>query len=91
MGLLYAKHRGEHWAPESGACLYCGGDAYQALPAVYWYGDGQAIILHGDCARKLGVHLIADSREAELSRGQPWRSRAIQIVRSILTKEESRQ
>lgn len=68
-------------------CADCGGQVDP--PAVTWWAS-QWLILHANCARALGGHLIADSRECELASAQAphWRRRAIAAVRHRLKTEE---
>lgn len=69
-------------------CWYCDTVISPEHPAVAWAGPGEAILLHGPCARSLGSHLIADSRECELADGADarWRSRAARAAVSALTR-----
>ena len=90
MSTLLPCERGAWYAPKSDACLYC----HEAIPAdqvaVHWSG-AEDIILHPDCAARLGCHLIADSREAQLASGeQPWARRAAFALRSALQRQEVR-
>jgi hypothetical protein len=95
MGLLYADQLGEWWAADiDDTCFFCGEAIMPALghlPAVYWQGASAPIALHGGCARKLGAHLIADAREAELASAvQPWPRRTARVLREALTAAEMR-
>jgi hypothetical protein len=72
---------------DSFECFFCG--VQVTLPCVVWHGNF-LVVFHPACARSLGAHLIADSREAELA-GDPqphWRRRAIGTMRYRLIKEE---
>jgi hypothetical protein len=56
---------------------------------VTWMGTPDAIVLHPVCAEKLGVHLIKDSREAEIAGGTAnWTRRGIRAVRAGLVAQE---
>jgi hypothetical protein len=90
MSALHPADRSQWWAPSETTCLYC----LELVPpdgvAVNWCG-AQHIILHPDCAARLGCHLIADSREAQLASGwKPWTKRAAVALRSALQAEEVR-
>lgn len=77
------------WLPAAPDCFLCGEDTSRR-PAVYWHGYPGVIVLCPPCAERLGVHLIADSREAALMGGSAsfWRTRALRAVRERLTHEE---
>jgi hypothetical protein len=90
MSVVLPAERGAWWAV-AGPCRYCG-EPIGDEPAVMWSTDGDGgVILHGGCARALGTHLIADSRECELAAGRhPWTRRAARALRSaLLTGERS--
>jgi hypothetical protein len=74
----------------SWACDLCG-DFVDVVeyPAVMWQGD-RVLLFHTGCASRLGVHLIADAREAELASSHEgrWRNRLIAAVRHRLVAEE---
>ena len=52
--------------PKPACCFYCG----TVLPAivVYWRSNSSAdgIAMHGDCARRLGGHLVSDADKLAL-------------------------
>jgi hypothetical protein len=50
-------------------CFICGKDVNRSFPVVGWSGYDDLILLHPECAERLGAHLIADAREAELAAG----------------------
>ena len=67
-------------------CTNCGEPI--TLPAVHWE-CARPLLLHTACARSIGVHLIADSREAELASGVPhWTRRAVRATRGALLVQE---
>lgn len=88
MSIVTPAERGEAWAPK-GPCLTCGEEIPADRPAVMWAG-AQDVILHAECARKLGVHLICDSREAELAGGGHWWKRTLRALKSALVIQENR-
>ena len=72
MTLVMPTDRGESWCPQIQTCWYCDESLPRNVVAAIWYTAPSAILLHPSCSRRLGVHLIGDSREAELvSRRQP--------------------
>jgi hypothetical protein len=90
MSVVHRSERLEAWAPQHNACFYCDGAVSPDRPAVEWVGH-EPIILHADCAPKLGAHLIGDAREATLGGGEPhWTRRAIRAVRDALVAQEVR-
>ncbi len=88
MCVVHREDWREHWAPKDRMCFYCA--QYVDAPAVYWVGASD-LLLHRDCAAELGVHLIADSREAQLAGGEsPWAGRAAKAAGSALRAQEAR-
>ena len=84
MSALLPDDRGQWWAPASLWCFYCLEHVPPSEPSVMWAGT-KTILLHLDCARKLGAHLIGDAREAEFASGaQPWARRAARAAGSAL-------
>lgn len=68
-------------------CWECDTYAQAGEPLVIRVTSPGVIVLHADCARRLGTHLIADSREAELASGEsPWRQRATRAACASLAK-----
>jgi hypothetical protein len=61
-----------------------------APPAVFWCGLDM-LFWHPRCAARLGAHLIADAREADLAAAAPsqWRHRLVTAVRHRLEREEA--
>lgn len=90
MSVLYPAEVDEWWidTPTPWACIECS-DAI-APPLVYWQTSDRTLLLHADCAARLGPHLIADAREAALAAHPEahWRRRAIATVRHRLDVEE---
>lgn len=91
MSVLYAADVGEVFNFEtSWACDACGDFVdLVAQPGVFWQGE-RPLLFHTLCASRLGAHLIADAREAELagdSEGR-WRNRLIAAVRHRFAMEE---
>jgi len=68
----------------------CGIDVPKDAIATYWAGQsGTTILLHIECAERLGRELIGDAREANLARGDNiWGDRAVSLVRDRLKREE---
>ena len=90
MSIVLASERAEHWVPRDRICFYCGSQVPDDGPLVIWVDNG-SLLLHPDCARRLGTHLICDSREAELASGrQPWTRRAGRVLRAAAMAEEVR-
>lgn len=77
MGVLYPQDRSEWWAPRQTECFYCREEIDG--PAVFWKA-GEDLVLHPDCAQQLAVHLIADSREAQLAGVPDFANRVRQLV-----------
>lgn len=88
MSIVTPDERGEWWCPKE-PCLTCGQEIPADQPAVMWAGATD-VILHVECARQLGVHLICDSREAELAGGGHWWRRALRALRASLVAQEGR-
>jgi hypothetical protein len=62
------------WFVTDEACFFCA-SPLGSERLVHWEG-ASGITLHPACAAKLGRHLIADAREAEMSSGAgKWRQR----------------
>jgi len=77
--------------PLSGRCSHCGEPRDEAVPIVWWTADGGVLVLHPRCAERLGVHLIQDSREAELAHGGgQWSRRAARAAGHALRQAEAR-
>jgi hypothetical protein len=74
---------------EGEECFRCAGSV-RNQPFVVWVGHpGRAIVLHADCARRVGCHLIQDSREAEIATGgKAWTARGVRAVRAGLLAQE---
>jgi hypothetical protein len=90
MSALFPSDRGRYWTPPTDACFFCSTDVGDQDAAVMWAGH-QEILLHPDCATRLGTHLITDSREAQLGSGfHPWSRRAARLVRETLVSQEGR-
>ena len=73
--------------PTPWSCVECGEPV--TPPCVHWQG-ARTLLLHPQCATRVGVHLISDAREATLA-GNPephWRERDIATVRYRLGREE---
>jgi hypothetical protein len=69
-------------------CWYCG-QPLGPEPVVLWRGTDGLLTLHGHCARALGAHLVADSREAELASGRPpWTRRVARAAGAALRAHE---
>lgn len=74
-------------AATTALCSECG-DALAGV-AVLWHAAAGELHLHAECAQRLGVHFIADAREARLSSGQPpWARRAAQAAGRALRAQE---
>jgi hypothetical protein len=69
------------------ACLECARPVIP--PFVCWRGT-KLLLLHAECAARIGAHLIADAREAQLAADPAahWRRRAVATVRQRLQAEE---
>lgn len=66
MSIVVPSDQGAWW-DASGACFYCGDGRPKDGITVMWSGrNGVDVWLHIRCAERLGMHLIADSREADL-------------------------
>jgi hypothetical protein len=93
MSVLLPEERGRQpWASSDLTCFRCDEPVELDGVAVVWMGT-DVISLHPACARQLGAHLIADSREAELagSTGQGhWQRRGARALRSALMTAEMR-
>ena len=88
--VLPPELRDEFWIPSNRLCTYCGELVPSATTAVFWLAD-PPILLHRDCARTLGTHLIMDSREAQLASGDhPWPRKAARVLRAALVAAETR-
>ena len=88
MSVLYGREAGI--GPAVWQCSECGRRIRRTAP-VYWFGALVELLLHPACATRLGVHLIADAREATLA-GNPqphWRQRSVAVVRHRLLAEEA--
>ena len=84
MNVALPDDRASWWCPV-GPCFTCGADVPSDGPAVIWAGLHGELILHRECAVKLGAHLIGDAREAELASGaQPWARRVARAAGSAL-------
>jgi hypothetical protein len=93
MSILYPNERERREYHELGACHYCGEPAPVQDVAVFWQCIGAELLLHTACARDLGAHLIADSREAQLASGAPhsWHRRAARAALEPLYRREREQ
>ena len=61
-------------------CWHCD-EPTAGAPLVLWVGQGELLVLHGDCAERLGTHLIGDARELRLATGGPtWARRAARLA-----------
>src|ERR671916_740130 len=60
--IVSPDERHEFWVPQDGHCYCCGEVILPDHLAVFWSGYSGSILLHGDCARNLGTHLIAEIR-----------------------------
>ena len=90
MSALLPSDRGAWHAPLTAECFYCNEPVSRDQAAVNWQG-AEHIILHPDCAQRLGCNLIMDSREARLASGEePWLRRAIRAIREALVAQEVR-
>lgn len=90
MSVLYSANGGATWLDWEGdwTCSECGSEVRP--PAVYWHGE-KLLLFHPECAGRLGQHLIADAREAQLA-GDPaphWRRRAAATLKHRLSIEET--
>jgi len=76
MAVLLPHERGEWWAPPRCQCWLCGD--VPPGPVVFWTaGADEFLVLCPAHAAYLGLHLIADAREATLATGGPqWEPRA---------------
>jgi hypothetical protein len=93
MGVLLAEDRTQWWAAErDGTCCFrCGESLDDASATVFWRGCGGWLELHGPCASRLGMHLIADAREAQPSSGdRVWVTRATRVLAVGLRRQEQR-
>jgi len=69
-------------------CFLCAEPLNQGV-CVTWMGTPDAITLHPGCAETLGLHLIKDSREAEIASGSVnWMRRGVRAVRAALLTQE---
>ncbi len=88
MSVVLPADAGAFWWPAERTCHYCHGPVEP--PAVSWQ-LADPVLLHRECATRLGCHLIADSREAELAAGDgPWRRRAARAAGAALAAREAR-
>lgn len=86
--ILLPSQRSEHWSPRDLTCRYCSTELGRDEIGVLWVEE-QDLLFHPTCARSLGVHLIADSREAELARGEhPWSRRAARAAGAAMKTAE---
>ena len=70
------------------ACWFCD-QGLDGGGAVVWCSRGELLVLHGACAQRLGVHLIADARSLELATGGPtWARRAARLAGHGLRQAE---
>lgn len=84
MSIIFPADRREHWAPIERTCQFCSEVVSTGEVGVFWVGD-PLLLLHPPCARSLGTHLIADSREAQLAGGtSPWTERAARVARQAM-------
>ena len=90
MSIVLPDEVAGHWVPKERTCFYCGEVVAADTIGVIWVDNG-SLLLHPACARSLGTHFIADSREAELASGrQPWTRRAGRALRAATVAEEAR-
>jgi hypothetical protein len=91
--------RHEEWWPDGAVkCFLCGDEfRLDRRPAVAWHGwhhhaERLTIVLHAECARSLGTHLIADGSLALVAGGGPdwWTRRARPLIAAALAAEEQR-
>jgi len=89
MIIVLPDQRSEWWAPTGSRCFSCREPAESGF-FVCWIGvDGDTMLLHPRCAARLGTHLIADSREADLAGGRhPWDRRSEQAFLASLRNRE---
>lgn len=100
MSIVVPSDRGSWWCAK-GPCFYCKTDIATDQVMVMWAGvgfveyeehegdQGVDIALHIDCAERLGMHLIGDSREARLSAGEGvWKTRAGTLRKFQLERQE---
>ena len=87
MSVIYPHQRGEWWAPQAPDCYLCG-DTVPGEPAVMWAGIGERLLLHRSCAGELGMHLIADAREADLATRPGWARRAARAAGWAMRAQE---
>jgi hypothetical protein len=74
-----------------GCCSHCGEPRDDTIPVVWWTASGDVLLLHADCAVKLGTHLVSDAREARLAGGKgPWARRAARAAGHALKLSEAR-
>jgi hypothetical protein len=86
--VVLPHERREPWCPQDSVCWYCGDEVAADRPAVLWVGE-TSILLHPDCARSLGDHLIGDARECKLATGQhPWGRRAARAAGNAMRAQE---
>lgn len=83
--IVVPADRGEWWSPDE-PCLLCSQPVPTDQPAVMWAGH-RNVIFHVECARKMGVHLISDAREAEMATGS-GSHRALRALRASLSAQE---
>ena len=89
MTVVHPAERAEWWAAPGKPCFYCHNDIPTETPAVEWAGQ-EHILLHPECADKLGVHLIGDAREARLSGGDRlWTRRVARAARAAMIAQEA--
>lgn len=85
--ILLPPERSEWWAPQGLTCFTCGRDAGPDEVLVSWIGPEHNIVLHAGCAERLGVALIADSREALLA-GARWENRATRVAVHAISRRQ---
>lgn len=79
------------WWDAAGACFYCGKERPADGVTVLWAGlDETKMWLHIRCAERLGTHLIADAREADLAEAKTavWERRSERIKKAKLERQE---
>jgi hypothetical protein len=90
MSIVTPDEVAAHWVPKERWCDYCSEVVPADAIAIIWI-EQHNLLFHPACARRLGTHLICDSREAELASGrQPWTRRAGRVLRAALAAEEVR-
>ncbi len=53
---------GEYLGEDIGSCLFCGDGFEDGKPFILWrVASPNDIVIHGDCARQLGIELIIDA------------------------------